>query len=118
MTDNNYTNNEHIGNPLPFQAAFDKDKMRSLENNMQSNAQDDAVNRRIALGVLTRSSDELISSMDSDKDKEAFVTMVECIGGTIEAEKGKLELLEAARARLFLVLEAVLDADTHEPLPE
>lgn len=117
MTNNNCSNNDKERGLISFEAAFDDATMENIEKNIQDNSKDDAVNRRVALVILTRSSPQLISSLSDDESIDALLEAVECLGKTIDAEKNKLEMLESAQARMFAVLSKVVGIDLKEALP-
>lgn len=62
------------------------------------------VTRRLALGVLTRSSDQLAESVWDLKGGNAVLELAQSLDSTLEDYQRMLELLTSAHARLWLCL--------------
>ena len=93
--------------------ALTKDQMYNIEKRYQ---EDTGVDRRILLGVLTRSGKELAAS--AVEDPETVFEMFECGVDYIEHQRDFLKMLDAAGYRLMIALSALDESAKDAPFGE
>ena len=99
MKDWNLTETPH------FKAVFTHDEIMEAEKNRQNKSKNMGINRRLALGVLTKNYEELKKDISKDdKLAEAMLDAAECIHDSMETAKADMEIYQSAYSRIFLVL--------------
>lgn len=91
---------ENADGSYSFPDAFTNSQVTKIETAFSSS---DAT-RRLALGVLTRSSEQLTESMQNERGGDALLDLAQSLDSTIEDYQKMLELLTSAHARLWLCL--------------
>lgn len=88
-----------------FEAEITDELGEQIERRRAADEHDAGQSFRIALGVLTRSSDELIerSRAHPERSANAFLDAMESLRSSIEQRKRELELMESADARLLIL---------------
>lgn len=99
--------NENEVKPIVFDVALTDEQMRYAEEAAQSWG----VTRRIAFAYLTRSSQQLLDSLRKGEEElaEGMLDTLENLNKFLKWQKSETELLEAAQARLILVLQQYSD---------
>ena len=95
---------------LVMEPAITKDVMRDLEEHSQTAGATHGINRRIMLGILTRSGEELAEGVLAEPS--AMLEAYQCSAGTVAYYSDIGHMLAAAQHRLMVALCGV---DTDAP---
>ncbi|MEE4381934.1 MAG: hypothetical protein V2J02_08060 [Pseudomonadales bacterium] len=92
---------------MGFTAALTNEQVETLDASITGIGTGVGPWRRALLGVLSRDEADLVQAARDDEVAEAFLAVLEAAPDAIEKHRATAELLEAAQARLMLVLETV-----------